>query len=53
MPDGQPSMIPPTATPWDSPKVLNLKIVPKVFPAIPAKVMIIACFGLVIGVKNP
>ena len=28
-PAGQPSIIPPMALPWDSPKVVNLKIFPK------------------------
>jgi hypothetical protein len=30
-PAGQPSIIPPMALPWDSPKEVNLKICPKLF----------------------
>lgn len=34
IPAGHPSITPPSASPWDSPKVLNLNRVPKEFPAI-------------------
>ena len=31
IPGGQPSITPPTASPWDSPNDVSLKIFPKVF----------------------
>jgi hypothetical protein len=34
IPAGHPSITPPIAVPWDSPKVVSLKIEPNAFPAI-------------------